>query len=55
MPDYLMSEADALKHIDRVLAEKFPDLYRAPEQPADSFEKIAADFPWLFGNAKAKE
>lgn len=52
--DYLMNADEAAARIDRILAERFPDIYRNPEPASDSPEKIAADFPWLFDNANQK-
>lgn len=55
-PDFLMTEAEAAAHIDRILAEKFPDLYRKPDPAGDSLDKIMADprLSWLFKNPNAK-
>ena len=56
---HIMNHEEASEFIDRLIAEKFPDLCREPDaepmpqRPADSAEQIRADFPWLYGAPKA--
>lgn len=50
-PDKISTEAEAIAHIDRRLAERFPELYRIDPE-GDSIVRIQHDprLAWLFEN-----
>lgn len=58
-PYYILEDDETSAFVAQKIAEWTAEREREksetkPELPADSLEKIAADFPWLFSDQKLK-